>query len=150
MHFIISFMRAKWLAHPILPELIAPLTLDDEVTNYEDPVPSTSDTWHEADHAEGQMSFFLFFFLTTIAKWLPFAGGTTAISFPLNYQQNSFLHAAKSRWWPWHFVTSPFLSILLPMSFISNYIDEPQNVLQFNICQDKHYVRLRQTWTEPI
>jgi hypothetical protein len=42
------------------------------------------------------------------------------------------------------------LSILLLMSFIFNYIDGPQNVLQFNICQDTHHVRLRQTRTEPI
>jgi len=30
--------------------------------------------------------------------------------------------------------------MLFLMSFISNYIDEPQNALQFNICQDTHYV----------
>jgi hypothetical protein len=42
------------------------------------------------------------------------------------------------------------LSMLFLMSFISNFIDEPQNVLQFSICQDNHYVRLRHTRTEPI
>jgi len=149
MHFIISFIRATCLAHPILPELITQITIDYEVTNYEDPAPAKRDK-KQIMLKDRFLSFFLSFFLTTIAEWLPFAGGTTAISFPLNYQQNSFLHAAKSRWWPWHFVTSPFLSILLPMSFNSNYIDEPQNVLQFNICQDTHDVRLRQTCTESI
>jgi len=80
MHFIISFMRATCIAHPIFPELITPITFDDEVTNYEDPVRA------KRDRKKIMLKDSFFFFLTTIAEWLPLAGGTPAISFPLNYQ----------------------------------------------------------------
>ena len=89
MHFVIYSTRATCLAHPIFPELIIPITFDEEVTRYTDRVPARSDM----KQIKLQDSFlFFFFFITTITQRLPLAEGTTAISFPLSYKQNSFVH----------------------------------------------------------
>jgi hypothetical protein len=54
-------MRATCLAHPIFPEMITPITFDEEVTNYEDPVPAKIDM-------KQIMLKDSFLFLTTIAE----------------------------------------------------------------------------------
>jgi hypothetical protein len=59
-------MRATCLVHPFFPELITPITFDDEVTNYEDPVPAKRDM--KQILLKDSFLLLLLLFLTTIAE----------------------------------------------------------------------------------
>jgi hypothetical protein len=60
-------MRATCIAHPILPQLITPITFDDAVKNYDDPVAAKHDMQQIMLKASF-FFFFFFFFLPTIAE----------------------------------------------------------------------------------